>query len=191
MIRSAIDVNFLPTVEQARPRRCARCGVGGREGGVLRIYGHGVCVCQQRGPAAPEAEPTCELLAVRRYRCTPCGAVMRVVPGAKTASKHFSGAAIGLALALWSAGKSAGAVREAVNDWRVRGAAARGWRSLTRWARDAAAGRLFAWLGLGAPTGGPRAIAGRVAQALRGYAPQEWRAAPVWLQSQLGACHVT
>ena len=38
------------------------------------------------------------------------------------ASKHFSGAAIGLALDLWSAGWSAAEVRKAVNTWRVGGA---------------------------------------------------------------------
>lgn len=168
-----------------------RCGVGQAERGRLRIYGHGVIGRQQRGPAEPGAAPGCEVVFIRRYLCTSCAAVMCVEPESSTPSKHFSGAAIGLALALWSAGKSAAEVCELVNDWKVRGAGARGWRSLTRWARDAAAGRLFAWLGLGALTGEPRAIAGRVAQALRGYAPQEWRAAPVWLQSQLGACHVT
>ena len=151
VIRSAVGVKFLPTVDDARPKHCVRCAVGCREGGGLRIYGHGVIERQQRGPAEPDAEPTCETVLIRRYLCTACLALMCVESESSTPSKHFSGAAIGLALALWSAGKSAAEVRGAVNDWKVQGAAARGWRSLTRWARDAAAGKLFAWLGLGAP----------------------------------------
>lgn len=191
MIRFPIGVKFLPTIDEARPKRCVRCEVGAYEGGERRIHGHGVVERQQRGPAAPGAAPTCETLRIRRYLCRSCGAVMRVVPASCAPGKHFSGAAIGLALALWAAGKRAAEVREAVNDWKVIGAAARGWRSLTRWAREVGAGRLFAWLALGAVPGGPQAVARRAAQALRGYTPPEWRGAAVWLQSQLGACHVS
>jgi len=146
---------------------------------------------QQRGPAGPGAAPACAVILVRRYLCTVCATVMRVVPGSCAPGKHFSGAAIGLALALWGSGVSAAKVREQVSDWKHLGAAARGWRSLERWARAAAAGKLFAWLDLGTLTGGPREIARRAAQALAGHAPLPWRSAPVWHQAQVGACHVS
>ena len=86
--------------------------------------------------------------------------------------KHFSGAAMALALALWGqCGWSARRVRERVNDWRA-GPSARGWRSLTRWALEGAGGRLFRGLGLSEGAGTPRQQAGRVAQALIGWASQ-------------------
>jgi hypothetical protein len=191
VIRSAVGVKFLPSVDDARPKRCVRCQVGRYEGDRRRIHGHGVVERQQRGPPGPGEAAACVVLAIRRYLCTACGAVMRVVPGSCTPSKHFSGAAIGLALALWGAGKSAAEVRAEVSDWKVVGAAARGWRALSRWAKAVGAGKLFGWLALGVLAGGPRQIASRAAQALRGYAPAEWRESAVWLQSQVGACHVS
>ena len=120
-----------------------RCQVGRYEGDRRRIHGHGVVERQQRGPPGPGEAAACAVLAIRRYLCTACGAVMRVVPGSCAASKHFSGAAIGLALALWGAGKSAAEVRAEVSDWKVVGAGARGWRALSRWAKAVGAGKLF------------------------------------------------
>ena len=131
------------------------------------------------------------VLRIRRFLCTGCGAVMLAVPGSCAPSKHFSGGAIGLALALWSAGRTAAQVREEVSDWKVLGVAARGWRSLSRWAGEVKTGKLFAWLSLGEQTGSARVVAGRAAQALRGYAPVEWRESPAWIQSQIGASHVS
>ena len=191
VIRLAIGVKFLPTVDEARPKHCVRCEVGAYEGERRRIYGHGLVERQQRGPPGAGEMATCLELWVRRYLCTACGAVMQVVPGSCVPSKHFSGGAIGLALALWSAGRTAAEVRKEVSDWRVVGAAARGWRSLSRWARDVKAGKLFAWLALGEQAGSARMIAGRAAQALRGYAPLEWQESAVWVQSQIGASHVS
>jgi len=118
--------------------------------------------------------------------------VIRVVPASCVPGKHFSGAAIALALALWGCtGQSAAEVREQVNDWRVRGAAARGWRALRRWATEVGAGALFSGLGLGVLAGSAREVARRAAQALAGHAPLAWRSAPVEHQAQLGYCHVT
>jgi len=184
--------SWPPGVNEARPARCVRCGLGAWNGKRLRIHGHGVSARQQRGPQTPEAPATCDVPAVRRYRCTACDAVMRVVPASCVARKHFSGAAIAQALALWGlCGLSAPAVRERVNDWRLRGAGARGWRSLQRWATDVASGRLFAPLGLGALPEALREVAQRAAQALCGYAPIPWRSAPVDHQAHVGYRHVS
>jgi hypothetical protein len=189
----APEVKFWPpTVEEARPAHCPRCGIGAREGGKLWLYGHGLTSRQQRGPATPAGAPSCVEVKVRRYQCLKCPTVIRVVPAACVPGKHFSGAAIAVALALWGCtGQSAAEVREQVNDWRVRGAAARGWRALRRWATEVGAGALFSGLGLGVLAGSAREVARRAAQALAGHAPLAWRSAPVEHQAQLEYCHVT
>ena len=189
----APEVKFWPpSVEEARPTHCSLCGVGAREGGLLWLYGHGLVTRQQRGPAAPGEAPTCAEISVRRYLCRKCATVIRVVPAWCVAGKHFSGAAIALALALWGcAGQSAAEVREQVNDWGVRGAGARGWRALRRWAAEVGAGTLFSGLNLGVLAGSAREVARRAAQALAGHAPLAWRSAAVEHQAQLGYCHVT
>ena len=168
------------------------CGQGAYEGGRLRIYGHGLVDRQQRGPAAIGAAPSCEIVLVRRYLCKACATVMRVVPAACAARKHFSGGAIALALALYgTCCKSAREVRLQVNDWKRVGPAARGWRSLRRWIGAVAAGALFAGLGLGVLTGSPREVAQRAAQALCGHAPVALRSASVEHQAQIGQSHVS
>ena len=79
------------------------------------LHGHGLVERQQRGPAAPGQEAVCAVIFVRRYLCTACDTVMRVLPGSSVARKHFSGAAIALALALWGlCGKSAREVIDAL-----------------------------------------------------------------------------
>jgi hypothetical protein len=83
--------------------------------------------------------------------------------------KHFSGVAIGLALALWGlCRQSAAAVRRRVSDRRPHGDGEPGWPTLRRWATDAGRGRLFGSLGLAPLPGPPLAVARRVAQALCG-----------------------
>ena len=173
MIRFRAEVKFWPpSVEEARPSKCALCGLAAYDGLRVVLHGHGlVCRCQ-RGPHKPGEEPVCEEVLARRYRCTACKTVMRVLLASSVARKHFSGAAIALALTLWGlCGKSAREVRELVSDQKQLGACARGWLSLERWARDLAAGRLFAGLGLEGFAGTPREVAARAAQALIGWAP--------------------
>jgi hypothetical protein len=116
---------------------------------------------------------------------------MTVLPASAQPYKHFSGAAIGLALALWGlCQRSAAQVREAVNDWAHTGAAARGWRSLVRWAEQVGRGKL--WAGLHAPVAGSaRQQAGRAAQALCGHAPAEVRHQGLDAQAFAGASHVS
>jgi hypothetical protein len=128
----------------------------------------------------------------RRYRCKRCGAVMRVVPPSVAARKHFSGEAIAFALALWAlCGLGADEVRRRTSDWTRRGDAARGWRSLTRWARQLRARQLFGALSLGDITQGVRSVAARAAQALCAHAPLAWRGAPLAHQAFAGARHVS
>ncbi|MBZ4421312.1 hypothetical protein K8638_33190, partial [Myxococcus sp. RHST-1-4] len=77
------------------------------------------------------------------------------------------------------------------SDWTRRGDAARGWRSLARWARQLRTRELFGALHLGAVADGPRALAARAAQALCAHAPLAWRSAPLEHQAFAGARHVS
>ena len=192
MIRFRSEVKFWPpSVEEARPSKCELCGVAAYDGQRVVLHGHGLAGRDQRGPREPGAEPACEGIFARRYRCTACKAVMRVLPASSVARKHFSGAAIGLAFALFGlCGKSAREVRELVSDQRKLGACARGWLSLKRWAREVTAGRLFAGLGLKGFAGKPRAVAARAAQALIGWAPFSGQAAAPEAAAFNGASHV-
>ena len=193
VVRFAFGVKFWPpSVEQARPAKCALCGVAAYDGLRVVLHGHGLVSRQQRGPASAGEEASCAEIWIRRYLCTACDTVMRVVPASATARKHFSGAAIGLALALWGlCGKSAREVREAVNDRKVIGFGACGWTTLGGWAKQVAAGRLFAWLGLTGTAGSPRAVAARAAQALVGWAAVEAREASPEAAAFTGASHVS
>ena len=179
-------------MEEARPACCALCRVAAHDGLRVVLHGHGLVSRQQRGPAAVGEEARCAEIVARRYLCTACDTVMRVLPAASAARKHFSGAAIALALALWGLrGQSAREVREQVSDQKVLGAGARGWRSLARWAREVAGGRLFAGLGLGGTVGCPRAVAARAAQALIGWAAAAAREAAPEAAAFNGASHVS
>lgn len=180
-----------PSVDLARPRMCPECGQPAFEGGRVRIYGHGLVGRQQRGPPGPEQAPATEVLLCRRYLCTGCRAVLTVLPASAQARKHFSGAAIALALTLWGlCGYSAARVRELVSDWVYTGAAARGWRSLARWAAQVAGGELFVALGVRAQ-GSPQEVAARAAQALCGTCPPEVRSQSLPHQAFAGAHHVS
>ena len=168
------------------------CGVAAYDGQRVVLHGHGLVERQQRGPAAAGEEPGCAEVLARRYRCTACETVMRVLPASSVPLKHFSGAAIGMAFALWGlVGKSAREVREQVSDQKILGAGARGWRSLRRWAREVVTGQLFAGLGLCGLAGGPRAVAARVAQALIGWAAADAREAAPEAAAFNGASHVS
>jgi hypothetical protein len=116
--------------------------------------------------------------------------VLTVLPEAVLARKHFSGAAMALALALWGlCGWSAAQVRALVGGRMQAGGPSRGWRTLARWARQVADGTLWASLDWRAQ-GEPRQVAARVAQALCGLAPPWARAAGLPHQAFAGASHV-
>jgi hypothetical protein len=114
-----------------------------------------------------------------------------VLPASAVARKHFSGAAIALALALWGlCGQSMEQVRGTVNDWKHTGAMPGRWRSLVRWAKQVAGGRLFSALEVRVE-GAARTVAARAAQVLCGHAPPAQRGHPLAWQAFLGASHVS
>lgn len=182
-----------PPVGVARPTHCPKCHGPAFAGAKVMLHGHGRVSRQQRGPASPETAPVGASVLVRRYECqyADCRTIVRVLPAAAQVFKHFSGAAIGMALSLWGVvGLSAGQVRDRVSDWRVRGAGARGWKSLGRWSGDVLTGRLFAELRLRSLPVDACAIAGAAAIALCGHAPPAMRSGPIEHQSFIGACPV-
>ncbi len=122
-------------------------------------------------------------MALRRYRCLACRAVVLVVPAEVEPRRHFSRPAIALALALWSlSSRSPQEVRRRISDWSTTGmtAAAEGWVSLRRWARAARAGRLFRAIAREFE-GSLREIAARIAQTVLAHAP------PTKRQQSIGA----
>jgi len=106
-------------------------------------------------------------VAIRRYRCKRCRAVVAVLPRGLLPRARYLAAAIVTALVLWAVGRRPAAeVRRAVSPFAHVGASsATRWKSLGRWAtappwrapipagtsRRAAAGRLVAWLAAHAP----------------------------------------
>jgi hypothetical protein len=103
-----------------------------------------------------------EVLLCRRYLCTGCRAVLTVLPASAQARKHFSGAAVALALTLWGlCGYSAA---------RVALAGALG--------GPGGGGELFVALGVRAH-GSPQEVAARAAQARCGTCPPEVRRQPL------------
>lgn len=117
--------------------------------------------------------------------------MMRVLPASSVARKHFSGAAMGLALALWGlCGWSPAQVRAAVSGLAgPTGAAPGGWRTLTRWARQVARGQVFTQVEA-APGASAQQLAARVAQVLCGWTPPEWRGQGLAAQAFAGASQV-
>jgi hypothetical protein len=192
VVRFAGDVKeWPPSVGVARPGACPWCEGPAFSGlGKVMLHGHGVVKRVQRGPASVETSPIARGVPVRVYLCqyAECGKACRVLPSSAVPRKHFSGAAIGLALALWGlVGLSAPTVRSRINE---RLTFEPGWPALARWAGDIVAGRLFAGLEFSSAEGKPRALAGRVALALCGWAPAAVREGQREHQAFAGACHV-
>lgn len=180
-----------PGVDEARPRMCPGCGQPAYERGEVWMHGHGVVQRQQRGPEAPGKVALKREVSCRRYRCKACTAVLTVLPASALARKHFSGAAMALALALWGlCGWSAAQVRAVVGGRMASSGRPRGWRTLERWARQVADGTLWASLESRAP-GAPRQVAARAAQALCGQAPPWARTEGRPHQAFAGASHVS
>jgi hypothetical protein len=170
-----------PSVEEVRPGRCPGCGAAARPvGGRLGLHGHGLRERQQRGPAASDSAPVVRVVALRRYRCVACAAVIAVVPRDVESRRHYSRPAIALALALWSLTSLPPAeVRRRISPWPVVGAtaAAEGWVTLRRWARAGRAGRLFGAVGR-LLVGTLRQVAGLLAAVALGHAPPILRHLP-------------
>lgn len=146
-----------PSVEDLRPLWCAHCGQLARDGGRVRVRGHG-CYCRQvRGVGAGWI-----LIWVRRYLCRDCGHTMSRLPDGLHPWRWYAAAVIIEALyrhlILQETARSIG-VRFG------RPADADGWRSLRRWrAQLLASPTLWGWLG---PRLGVRKPAGNRNQGLR------------------------
>jgi hypothetical protein len=191
VIRSAVAIKSwivqIPSVDELRPACCVECGAASQPvGGPMVVHGHGLLHRQVRGVLTVDGAPGIAVVAVRRYECQSCGAVMTVVPAELLARRQYSAPSIALALHLWLVlGWSDRRVRERVCAWPVRGRSARGWAQLYRWTRSAAT--LFRL---------PRAvdmrdraydIARRVLLALRSLAPSALSVAPIEAQVFEGA----
>jgi hypothetical protein len=170
-----------PSADEARPGRCPVCGAASRPvGGRLGLHGHGLRDRQQRGPGEPAGLPAVAVVAIRRFRCVACTAVIAVVPRDVEPRRHYSRPAIALALALWSlAALPPAEVRRRISPWPIVGAtaAAEGWISLRRWAKAGRAGRLFSAVGREL-SGSLRQIAGQLASVALGHAPPSVRDRP-------------
>jgi hypothetical protein len=134
----------LPPPEQVRPGCCSRCGAASQPvGSAIVLHGHGVRWRQVRGPAHAEGEPETALVAVRRFRCQRCGGITTVLPGGLCARRHYSAAAIGLAMCLFGlVGLSIGETRQRVCTWRVGFELSR-WTTLRSWVEAVGTGRLL------------------------------------------------
>lgn len=150
------------------------CGVASwddRHG--LMIYGHGLRHRVQWGPPSPTLDALRFGIALRRYQCQRCDAILVVGPQGIERHKRYSGPAIAFALALWAlASKSEVDVFERVSVFELSPyVIAHGWRSLRRWTRDATFG--LPWPRLGARASGHtyRQRAERITAALTSFAP--------------------
>ena len=169
-----------PSVEAARPARCARCGAAKRADGRAVIVGHGL-------RTRSVVDLPCSVIEVllRRYRCRRCAAVMIVGPSELSPRRRYTLGAIALALALWSLGEvAAHAVRSRVSPQQRIGDGTLGrWPVLRRWARSAPA--LFAIDDV--DDAGPRVIAARVCRVLAARAPPSARALAIVDRAVSGA----
>lgn len=197
VVQSPIDIKRWqqrpPTVAEARPTRCPACGTASCPlGGAIHLHGHGTRERQVRGPTDPAAPPALVVIAARRYRCVPCGAVILVVPRGVHGRRVYSASAIAFALALWGLVLATAAeVRRRVSPAKIVGdTAVTGWTTLRRWARDVARGRLFASAPDPPASASLRRIAAGAAAALAASADSTTRARPIEQRAFLGAAHV-
>lgn len=105
---------------------------------------------------------------------------MLVVPQGVVPRRHYSGGAIGLALALWGVlGLLVSQVREQVNPWQIVDAANLGsWSTLRRWVKALGRGALFGVVRPCPATFTLRQVAEQAAQTLGAYAPLALATAP-------------
>lgn len=158
-----------PSCAAVRPSRCPACAVASREPGrPLQIVGHGLRHRGLEGPRSAGAAPEATEIAVRRYRCRACKAVIVVLPRGVARGYRYSLSAIAWALALWAYQQlPAAAVRARTSTAKCVGATgATRWASLRRWTRCAV--RLF---GTAASARTLRACAARVAAFVAAHAP--------------------
>lgn len=128
------------------------------------------------------------MIRVRRYQCQDCRVTLTVVPRGVAPRCLYLGCAIALGLALWSLGcEPAGTVRRKVSPWSVVGPGQAGrWRSLGRWVRAIATGRVFPDIGRVIGAAGARELAARFAEVAIGRASPADRAAGRWHRAWRG-----
>jgi hypothetical protein len=116
----------------------------------------------------PHGAPQTVSVAVRRYRCTACRAILVVVPREVAPRKHYSAAAIAWALGLFGCdGLPLREVRRRTSPWAIVGAtAAVGWTTLVRWIRAVRRHQLFAGVRPVPAVFTHRQVAARVATTL-------------------------
>lgn len=144
------------------------------------MHGHGFRDRAIFGPQDADAAPERAWVQCRRYRCVVCVAVILVVPRGVAPRRHYSLAAIAMAMTLWAILELPPArVRERIC---VSPSVAWGteWSTLRRWAHAARAlVDLPAVITL-------RKVAARVAQIAIGRAPPSLRTAPQVAQAFAG-----
>ena len=189
IVHSTLDVKGWiakpPSPEAARPGRCPRCGRASRQTGCgLGLHGHGFRDRAVFGPPEVDADPEKAWVKCRRYRCVVCVAVILVVPRGVAPRRHYSLAAIAVAMTLWAILMLPPArVRERICAapslaWGTE------WSTLRRWAHAARAlVDLPAVITL-------REVAARVAQIAIGRAPPSLRTAPRAAQAFAGGMAV-
>ncbi len=197
IVHLAVDVKSWiaqpPSADAARPGQCPKCGAPSRPAGArLGLWGHGVRERQVNGPLEPSGDARGVVVAVRRYRCHACGAIIQVVPSDVAPRRHYSRSAIGLAVALFGvARRSAAEVRRRVSPWQVVGAAAAaGWAALRRWVAAIRRGGIFP--GVRAIPKGftARQVAERIATTVAAHAPLSCAALALPHQAFVGARHM-
>lgn len=129
-----------PSVEELRPRFCAQCGQLARDGGRVRLQGHG---CYRR--------QVCGLtegwivIWVRRYLCRDCGHTMSRLPDWLHPWRWYAATVIVEALYRHLV---LGEAARAIGQRCGRRADASEWRSLRRWrAQLLMSSTLWGWLG--------------------------------------------
>ena len=195
IIRLSISVKHWrehpPTVESARPAGCPGCGAASRPAGSnLAVHGHGTRRRQIRGPSGVEQPPVVDDVAIRRYRCQRCGAVISVVPSEVMPRRLYTASAIAWALGLYGLLKeSATEVRTRVCPWRIVGVAATGWITLRRWIRAVRSQRLWRCVRSLPANATARMVAERAATTVAAHAPPQAMVLSIYEAVFAGAMH--
>lgn len=181
-----------PSVDEVRPARCPACDAASRPfAGCIVLHGHGLRSRQALGPPHPGAPSAALVFDARRYRCTACRAVTTVAPAETLSGRLYTAGAIVWALALFGLEMlSPATVRSLVSPWSSQGpTSAAGWLTLSRWARSAAEGELFACVRPSPADWSARQLAARCATTVAAYAPSLPEPPPLTTLAFLGAAH--
>ena len=130
-----------PSVEELRPQFCTQCGKLARDGGRVRVRGHGFYNRQVCGLSEGWI-----LIWVRRYLCRECGHTMSRLPDWLHPWRWYAAAVIIEALCR---DLILGETARAIGVHFGRSGDANEWRSLRRWrAQLLVAPSLWGWLGM-------------------------------------------